>query len=150
MAGSGKRRKKKKQSLSFSVNPTKPQARIRKKAFPPMYVARPGALLSTFDGGIRSGHAGLFYIETQRIVNKMVRDIMVFRSRSRRWPAVGKEHTLSFSANPTKNPAGANNTNVLELSLSVVYGLETSTKTLRKWRWRQSCNHCKPAQAAAF
>ena len=72
------------------------------------------------------------------------------RSRSRRWPAAGREekrkkHSLSFSANPTKHPAGVRKKkktrglaqktpNVLELSLSVLCGLETSTKTSGKWR----------------
>ena len=111
MAGSGKRRKKKKHSLSFSVNPTKPPARVRKKWFPPMYVARPGALLSTLDGGIRSGHSGLFYIKTRGIVNKMVRDIWVFRSRSRRWPAAGKKGKrktqLVIFCKPYKTPSGS-------------------------------------------
>ena len=50
VAGSGKRRKKKKHSLSFSVNPTKPPAGVRKKWFPPMYVASLGALLSKIFG----------------------------------------------------------------------------------------------------
>ena len=50
VAGSGKRRKKKKHSLSVSVNPTKPSARVRKKWFPSMYVARPGALMLKISG----------------------------------------------------------------------------------------------------
>ena len=98
----------------------------------------------------RSGHSGPFIFKTRGIVNEMVRDIGVFRSRSRRWPAAGREekrkkHSLSFSANPTKHPAGVRKKkktrglaqktpNVLELSLSVLPGLETSTKTSGKWR----------------
>ena len=98
----------------------------------------------------------------------MVRDIGVFRSRSRRWPAAGREekrkkHSLSFSANPTKHPAGVRKKkktrglaqkrpNVLELSLSVLPGLETSTKTSRQWRQNgdTAVEHGKPPQAAAL
>ena len=50
LAGSGKRIKKKKHSLSFSPIPTKHPAGVRKKWFPPMYVARLGALLSKILG----------------------------------------------------------------------------------------------------
>ena len=98
----------------------------------------------------RFGHSGPSMFKTRGIVKEMVRDIGVFRSRSRRWPAAGREekrkkHSLSFSANPTKHPAGVRTKkktrglaqktpNVLELSLSVLAGLETSTKTSRKWR----------------
>ena len=46
----------------------------------------------------RSGHSGLFYVKTRRIVNKMVRDIGVFRSRSRRWPAAGREEKRKNTA----------------------------------------------------
>ena len=58
----------------------------------------------------RSGHSGPFIFKTRGIVNEMVRDIGVFRSRSRRWPAAGREekrkkHSLSFSPDPTKHPA---------------------------------------------
>ena len=45
VAGSGKRRKKKKHSLSFSVNPTKPPAGVRKKWFPSIILASLEALL---------------------------------------------------------------------------------------------------------
>jgi hypothetical protein len=41
----------------------------------------------------RSGNAGPFIIKTWGIVNKMVIDMGFFRSRSRRWPAAGKEKT---------------------------------------------------------
>jgi len=70
VAGSGKRRKKKKHSLSFSVNPTKPPARVRKKWFPPMYVARPGALLSTLDGGIALGILVHLYLKPEELLTK--------------------------------------------------------------------------------
>ena len=39
----------------------------------------------------RSGHSGPFIFKTRGIVNEMVRDIGVFRSRSRRRPAAGRE-----------------------------------------------------------
>ena len=45
VADSGKRRKKQKHSLSFSVSPTKTPAGVRQKWFPSMYVARPAPLI---------------------------------------------------------------------------------------------------------
>ena len=70
-----------------------------------------GGTFVNFGWWNRSGHSGPFIFKTRGIVNEMVRDIGVFRSRSRRWPAAGREekrkkHSLSFSANPTKHPAG--------------------------------------------
>ena len=49
----------------------------------------------------RSGHSGPFIFKTRGIVNKMVRDIGVFRSRSRRWPAAGREKNTVYRFLPT-------------------------------------------------